>query len=103
VFISIDSGRDNPEALRNFINQFEVRAVGLSGDPEALQTVANEFGVMVRRFPGQDARGRMRLEHSSFLYLLIRRGRAASLPGTAEISGIGRDLRRLWRDERAAR
>ena len=99
VFISIDSGRDNPEALRNFLKQFEVRAVGLSGDPEALQTVANEFGVMVRRFQGKTALA-YTLEHSSFLYLLDPRGRVRFLyPGTAEISGIAADLRRLWRDE----
>ena len=99
VFISIDSGRDNPEALRNFIKQFEVRVVGLSGDPEALQTVANEFGVMVRRFQGKTALA-YALEHSAFLYLLDPQGRVRLLyPGSAEISGIAADLRRLWRDE----
>ena len=99
VFISIDSGRDNPEALRNFIKQFEVRAVGLSGDPETLQTVANEFGVMVRRFQGKTALA-YALEHSSFLYLLDPQGRVRLLyPGSAEINGIATDVRRLWRDE----
>ncbi len=99
VFISIDSGRDNPAALRNFIKQFEVRAVGLSGDPEALQTLANEFGVMVRRFQGKTALA-YALEHSSFLYLLDPQGRVRLLyPGSAEISGMAADLRRLWQDE----
>jgi protein SCO1/2 len=98
VFISIDSGRDNPEALRDFLKQFEVRAVGLSGDPEALQMVANEFGVLVRRFQGKTALA-YTLEHSSFLYLLDPQGRVRLLyPGTAEISGIAADLRRLWRE-----
>jgi protein SCO1 len=99
VFISIDSGRDNPEALRAFIKQFDIPAVGLSGDPEALQTVANEFGVMVRRFQGKTALA-YTLEHSSFLYLLDPQGRVRFLyPGTAEIAGIAADLRRLWREE----
>jgi len=99
VFISIDSGRDNPEALRTFLKQFEVRAVGLSGDPEALQAVANEFGVLVRRFQGKTALA-YTLEHSSFLYLLDPQGRVRLLyPGSAEISGIAADLRRLWRDD----
>jgi protein SCO1/2 len=103
VFISIDSGRDNPEALRAFLKQSETRAVGLSGDPETLQTVANEFGVMVRRFQGKTALA-YTLEHSSFLYLLDPQGRVRFLyPGTADISGIAADLRRLWRDEDTAR
>lgn len=96
VFISIDSGRDNPEALRAFLKQFEVRAVGLSGDPEALQTVANEFGVLVRRFQGKTALA-YTLDHSSFLYLLDPQGRVRLLyPGSAEITGIAADLRHLW-------
>ena len=96
VFISIDSGRDNPDALRAFLKQFEVRAVGLSGDPEALQTVANEFGVLVRRFQGKTALA-YTLDHSSFLYLLDPQGRVRILyPGSAEISGIAADLRHLW-------
>ncbi len=103
VFISIDSGRDNPEALRVFLKQFEVRAVGLSGDPEALQAVANEFGVLVRRFQGKTALA-YALEHSSFLYLLDPQGRVRLLyPGTAEIAGIAADLQRLWHEEGAAR
>src|SRR4030067_1560757 len=86
-------------ALRNFIKQCEVRAVGLSGDPEALQAVANEFGVLVRRFQGKTALA-YALEHSAFLYLLDPQGRVRLLyPGSAEISGIAADLRRLWRDE----
>jgi protein SCO1/2 len=102
VFISIDSGRDNPEALREFLKQSETRAVGLSGDPETLQTVANEFGVMVRRFQGKTALA-YTLEHSSFLYLLDPQGRVRFLyPGTADISGIVADLRHLWRDEDTA-
>ena len=99
VFISIDSGRDNPEALRNFIKQFEVRVVGLSGDPESLQTVANEFGVLVRRFQGKTALA-YALEHSSFLYLLDPRGRVRLLyPGSAEVGAIAADLRYLWQEE----
>jgi protein SCO1/2 len=99
VFISIDSGRDNPEALRAFLKPFDVPAVGLSGDPEALQSVANEFGVMVRRFQGKTALA-YTLEHSSFLYLLDPQGRVRFLyPGTADISDIAADLHRLWRDE----
>jgi protein SCO1/2 len=99
VFISIDSGRDNPEALRSFLKPFDLHAVGLSGDPEVLQAVANEFGVMVRRFQGKTALA-YTLEHSSFLYLLDPQGRVRLLyPGTAEITGIASDLRRLWRDE----
>lgn len=97
VFISIDSGRDRPEAMGSYIGRFDVPAVGLTGEPESLQAVANEFGVLTRRFQGKTALA-YTLQHSSFLYLLDPQGRVQMLyPGTAEIEGIARDLKRLWR------
>ncbi|MBI5612200.1 MAG: SCO family protein [Gammaproteobacteria bacterium] len=98
VFISIDSGRDNPAAMQAFTGQFDARIVGLTGDPEALQAVANEFGVLTRRFQGKTALA-YTLEHSSFLYLLDPAGRARLMyPATADIPAMANDLRRLWRE-----
>lgn len=103
VFISIDSGRDRPDTMGSYISRFDVPAVGLTGDPEALQAVANEFGVLTRRFQGKTALA-YTLDHSSFLYLLDPQGRVRMLyPGNAEIEGIARDLQRLWREQAAAR
>ena len=103
VFISIDSVRDQPEALNTYIGQFDVPAVGLTGDAETLQGVANEFGVMTRRFQGKTALA-YRLDHSSFLYLLDPQGRVRMLyPGNAEVDGIASDLKKLWQQADAAR
>ncbi len=103
VFISIDSGRDRPETMSNYIGRFDVPAVGLTGDAEALQAIANEFGVLTRRFQGKTALA-YTLDHSSFLYLLDPQGRVRMLyPGSADIEGIAGDLKRLWRGQAAAR
>jgi len=103
VFISIDSGRDAPQAMGDYIGRFEVPVVGLTGEAETLQAVANEFGVLTRRFQGKTALA-YTLEHSSFLYLLDPQGRVRMLyPGTADIQGIAEDLRRLWREPEARR
>jgi protein SCO1/2 len=102
VFISIDSNRDRPEQMGAYTRQFDSRVVGLTGDPEALQTMANEFGVLTRRFQGRTALA-YTLEHSSFLYLLDPLGRVRLLyPGSADIAGIAQDLKRLWRENPAA-
>jgi protein SCO1/2 len=103
VFISIDSVRDQPEALNRYISQFDVPAVGLTGDAETLQNIANEFGVLTRRFQGKTALA-YTLEHSSFMYLLDPAGRVRMLyPGNAEIDGIADDLRKLWQQADVAR
>lgn len=99
VFISIDSGRDHPEDVRAFTGKFDARVAGLTGDTEALQTVAAEFGVLVRRYQGKTALA-YTMEHSSFLYLLDPQGRIRLLyPAAASIEDIEHDLRQLWRPQ----
>jgi protein SCO1/2 len=96
VFISIDADRDTPEAMRGFLRQGDARILGLTGKPQALQAVAGEFDVVVRRFRGRSALA-YTLEHSSFLYLLDPQGRVRMLyPASSDAAGIARDLHRLW-------
>ncbi len=96
VFISIDSGRDNPQAMKDFTGKIDARILGFTGDPEALQALANEFGVLTRRFQGKTALA-YTLEHSSFLYLLDPAGRVRLMySATADIPAMANDLRRLW-------
>ena len=97
VFISIDGDRDTPETVRDFTRKFDARIVGLTGKPETLQAVANEFNVVVRRFRGQSSLA-YKLEHSSFMYLLDPQGRVRLLyPASSDLAGIAQDLRILWR------
>jgi cytochrome oxidase Cu insertion factor (SCO1/SenC/PrrC family) len=59
--------------------------------------VANEFGVLTRRFQGKTALA-YTLEHSSFLYVLDPQGRVRVMyPATVDLQDIARDLRQLWR------
>lgn len=74
VFLSIDSGRDQPEVLKKFVDAHDKRITGLTGPEGAVQAVANEFGVIARRYQGKTALA-YRIEHSSFLYLLDPQGR----------------------------
>ena len=97
VFISIDGDRDTPEMVRDFTRKFDARIVGLTGKPETLQAVANEFNVVVRRFRGRSSLA-YKLEHSSFMYLLDPQGRVRLLyPASSDLAGIAQDLRMLWR------
>jgi protein SCO1/2 len=98
VFISIDGARDNARAMKEFIGKFDPRILGLTGDAEVLQAVANEFGVLTRRFQGKTALA-YTLQHSSFLYLLDPEGRVRMLyPGSTDAQEMAQDLRRLLRE-----
>ncbi|MBI3545847.1 MAG: SCO family protein [Gammaproteobacteria bacterium] len=96
IFISIDSSRDSPQAMNVFTAKFDKRIIGLTGDPEALQTLENEFNVLTRRFQGKTALA-YTLEHSSFMYLLDSQGRIRMLyPIATATGGIVQDLHILW-------
>jgi len=100
VFISIDSARDDTKAMKEFVEKFDARIVGLTGEPEALQAVANEFGVLTRRFQGKTALA-YTMVHSSLLYLVDIEGQVQMMyPGGIGIDVLAADLRRLWQEER---
>lgn len=101
VFISIDSTRDDAKAMKEFVEKFDARIVGLTGDTEALQAVANEFGVLTRRYQGKTAMA-YSLVHSSLLYLVDPAGQVRILyPGSIDMEAVAADMRRFW-DEKAA-
>ncbi len=45
VFISVDPKRDTPERLGKFVTYFNKDFVGLTGSPEEIKAVSEEFGV----------------------------------------------------------
>jgi protein SCO1/2 len=97
LFLSIDTTRDQPGQVKQFVTRHDARIKGLTGDAEAMRAVANEFGVLTRRFQGKTALA-YTLEHSSFLYLLDPQGRVRVMyPATVDLQDIARDLRQLWR------
>lgn len=103
VFISIDSARDDTKAMMDFVGKFDARIIGLTGEPETLQAVANEFGVLTRRFQGKTALA-YTMVHSSLLYLLDGEGRVQRMyPGGVGTDVLAADLQRLWKADYAER
>ena len=52
VFVSIDPQRDTPEALREYVQNFDARILPLSGSAEQLARAAGSFGVVFYKVPG---------------------------------------------------
>lgn len=101
VFVSIDSVRDDARAMKEYVGKFDARIVGLTGDPEALQGLANEFGVLTRRYQGKTAMA-YTMVHSSLVYLVDPAGRVRMMySGSTGIESMAADLRRLWRESSA--
>ena len=72
LLISIDPERDTPEALSKYVasNAFPDNLVGLTGTPEQIADVADEFFVGYDRIETPDSAAEYTMDHTSLLYLM---------------------------------
>lgn len=77
VFVTIDPARDTPAVLKQFVSAFHPRMVGLTGSPEAIATVAKDFGVFYQR--GEGTSGGYLMNHSRQAYLMSPEGKPLAL------------------------
>ncbi len=74
AFVTVDPERDTPEALRDYLKNFDTRIVGLTGTPEQIAVVTKSFGVHYakRALEGLDD---YTMDHSTAFYLVDTEGR----------------------------
>jgi protein SCO1/2 len=76
VYVTVDPQRDVPERLRKFLESFDDTFIGGTGTEAQLAAVRKEYGVTARKIPYGDSDT---YAHSSFAYLIDRRGRIRAL------------------------
>jgi protein SCO1/2 len=96
VFISIDPQRDTPQVVKDYTAAFTPRLLGLTGTPEQVARVAQEYRVYYATHQNGDKTGDYSVDHSSLLYLMDPDGRFVA-PIRTDESGpeIAADLARL--------
>ncbi|WP_233355782.1 SCO family protein [Henriciella litoralis] len=72
VLITVDPERDTPEALAKYVNSnaFPDNLVGLTGTPEEIKAVADEFIVAFNRVETPDSVAGYTMDHTSLIYLM---------------------------------
>jgi cytochrome oxidase Cu insertion factor (SCO1/SenC/PrrC family) len=70
VLVSVDPARDTPEVLKNYIENFHPRLVGLTGTPEQLAVTAKAFKVFYQKVDNPTRPQDYLMDHSSILYLM---------------------------------
>lgn len=94
-FISIDTERDKPGYLREFLDFFHPDIKGLTGSVHNIKKVEKEFGILTRKFQGKSALA-YKLEHSVFMYLINGEGKLMLMyPGSATSKQIISDLNKI--------
>jgi len=67
-FVSIDPDRDTPDVIRNYLEIFENKMYGITGDPEKVFLLSQSWGVLSEKI--FDEEGNYSINHSSSIILL---------------------------------
>ena len=67
-FVSIDPERDAPEIIRDYLNSFENKIYGITGDPKKIFVLSKSWGVLSEKIFSED--GNYLINHSSSVILL---------------------------------
>ncbi len=67
-FVSIDPGRDSPEVIKDYLNSFENKIYGITGDPKKVFLMSKSWGVLSEKIFTED--GNYLINHSSSIILL---------------------------------
>ena len=81
LFISVDSERDRPEALAEYVPQFHPTILGLAGTPEQIEAAAAFFKIYYERVPEETAPDGYTMGHTSQVFLFDPEGRFVRLYG----------------------
>lgn len=70
IFISLDPERDTPKVTAEYASHFGQNMVGLSGTPEQIKAVAENFKVYYSKVEAKDSALGYMVDHSGFIYLM---------------------------------
>jgi protein SCO1 len=75
LFITVDPRRDTLAVMRDYTQSFDPRITGLTGTPQQIAAVAQEYGVYyLAHRSGPDAENDI-IDHSTYLYLMDPEGK----------------------------
>jgi protein SCO1/2 len=70
IFISIDPERDTPKVASDYASHFGADMIGLSGTPEQIKTVAENYKIYYSKVEAKDSALGYMMDHSGFIYLM---------------------------------
>jgi protein SCO1/2 len=75
IYITVDPARDNAAQMKKYLSAFDPRFIGGTGSGAQLAAVRKEYGIAAKEVAGPEGS----YTHSSFIYLIDRKGRLRAL------------------------
>jgi protein SCO1/2 len=96
VFVTVDSARDTPQRLRQWLDQFDSTFVGLTGGLERVNAIQTGTHILAASHPEPDGHGGYAMGHSAAVLAFTRDDTAhMAFPSDVTQDGWVADLRRL--------
>jgi protein SCO1 len=77
LFVTVDPERDTPDVLKTYLENFDSRIIGLTGDTQKIETITKTFRVYAKKMPGEKS-GDYTVDHTGLVYLMDKRGKFVS-------------------------
>src|ERR1700730_3341357 len=72
LFVTVDPERDTPDVLKTYLENFDSRIIGLTGDTKKVEASAKSFRVYATKLPGEKT-GDYTVDHTGVVYLMDKR------------------------------
>jgi len=99
VYISVDTRRDTPPVLKEYLNNFSsIHAIGLTGSVAQIDKVAKEYGASYEIAPVPGSKNDYTVAHTTYVYGLDPKGRTRILfPYDATVAQMTEGIREILR------
>ncbi len=77
LFVTVDPERDTPDVLKTYLENFDSRIIGLTGDTKKVEAIAKSFRVYAKKLPDEKT-GDYTVDHTGVVYLMDKRGKFVS-------------------------
>ena len=95
VFVSVDPGRDTPEALGRYVGHFDTHFLGVTGQPAAIEALTHDLGVAVSVGPVSED-GNYTVDHTAAIFLIDPSAAFTAIFGSPHVADvIARDYRSI--------
>ncbi len=73
LFVSVDPERDSPEQLAKYTDMFHGSILGVTGEPQKVKAIAEQYGSAYNKVEGQSQGGYL-VDHTSYTYVVAPDG-----------------------------
>jgi protein SCO1/2 len=99
AFVSVDPQRDTPEQLARFVTYFNGDFIGVTGEPEAIEALTGQLGVLFMQVGNTDSPDSYLVDHTASVFLIDPDGRYhAVFSSPLEADAVVKDFRNLLKD-----